>query len=80
MLLYLHPYTYRYYVVFTDIDECSVGIHTCPETSFCLNSQGSYHCSCTDNYISDKNCIGKTICFFDSVIGSKSDRQARTII
>lgn len=37
------------YLIFTDVDECSEGVHTCDHT--CVNINGTYYCQCDDGYI-----------------------------
>lgn len=55
----------RFYYVFSinfqfkDINECTQGAHDClPNLAYCLNSVGSYSCSCNNEYLGD----GKTTC------------------
>ena len=36
-------------VLCADINECSVGIHTCDQD--CVNTNGSYQCTCQDGYV-----------------------------
>ena len=46
----------------TDIDECLQALDNCDEaTTQCINTPGSYNCSCYDqNYVWDGNiCVGK---------------------
>ena len=39
---------------FTDIDECSVGVHGCLNgTATCINTIGSYNCSYNHGYVGD---------------------------
>ena len=35
-------------IMYTDIDECSDGLHTCDQ--LCNNTVGSYYCSCLAGY------------------------------
>ena len=43
----------------TDIDECDDGVHDClPSLASCVNTLGSFNCSCNHGYIGD----GKTTC------------------
>ena len=43
----------------TDIDECASGTHDCSSVALCLNTAGSYNCSCHDGYDGDGfNCTG----------------------
>lgn len=41
-LAFIYPY------VFTDIDECSDGSHTCSSYATCTDTIGSYTCKCPD--------------------------------
>ena len=34
----------------TDIDECSLGTHSCDSNAFCTNTDGSYTCDCPLGY------------------------------
>lgn len=34
----------------TDIDECLIGTYNCPTNNDCLNTDGSYYCTCTSGY------------------------------
>ena len=44
---------------FADIDECASGAHVCSDVALCLNTPGSYNCSCLDGYDGDGfNCTG----------------------
>lgn len=42
---------YNFYIIifYLDIDECQ-NSSACPETTFCLNTPGSYNCFCKDGY------------------------------
>jgi Notch-like protein len=45
-----------------DIDECrDPAVHQCPDNSQCVNTQGSFYCSCDVGYIKSGNgsCQGK---------------------
>ena len=47
----------------TDIDECQGGVHDClPSVASCVNTLGSFNCSCNHGYIGD----GKTNCTVNS--------------
>jgi len=38
-------------LLFTDVDECVIGTHTCPLNSVCNNTIGSFNCPvCKDGY------------------------------
>lgn len=38
------------HLLFTDIDECELGIAQCPEHSVCVNLPGTYFCNCTEGF------------------------------
>ena len=40
----------------TDIDECALGTHNCPEKACCNNTEYSYSCTCKEGYCGD-GCI-----------------------
>lgn len=43
----------------TDVDECSVGEHSCPENADCVDTEGSYECVCRTPYTgTGRNCTG----------------------
>ena len=47
----------HFMIVFTDVDECSQGTHSCSAYAMCNNIKGSYDCSCKAGYTGDgKNC------------------------
>ena len=51
------------FLYFTDIDECTAGVHTCLRgTATCINTIGSYNCSCNLGYVGD----GRTSCYVQS--------------
>ena len=51
-----------------DIDECQDGVHDClPSVASCVNTLGSFNCSCNHGYIGD----GKTRCKAPGKIGFK---------
>ena len=46
----------------TDIDECTSGVHDCSDVAVCLNTPGSYNCSCREGYDGDGyNCTGVSL-------------------
>ena len=45
----------------TDIDECVMDIHTCDTMATCMNTIGSFECTCNDGYEGDGfMCTGRT--------------------
>ena len=55
--------TVKNHFVVTDIDECDDGVHDClPSVASCVNTLGSFNCSCNHGYIGD----GKTNCTVNS--------------
>ena len=44
---------------FLDIDECAAGTSTCHADADCINTKGSYNCSCKPGYQGDgRKCEG----------------------
>jgi hypothetical protein len=44
-----------------DIDECASGIAACPPNSMCVNTPGSYNCSCNAGFVANGSlCQGTT--------------------
>jgi hypothetical protein len=45
--------------IILDIDECSLGIHTCDVNANCKNNVGSYQCQCYTGFSGDgSTCTG----------------------
>ena len=43
-----------------DIDECTIGTHTCDVNAVCNNIIGSYNCTCKDSFHGNGiNCTGE---------------------
>ena len=36
-----------------DIDECTLGVHGCSRNAECVNTEGSYTCSCQQDFVGD---------------------------
>ena len=46
----------------TDVEECSLGTHTCDEHATCTNTKGSFTCRCNSGYHgTGYRCIGKAL-------------------
>ena len=37
--------------IHADIDECSIGTHSCSQT--CTNTEGGFHCGCNSGFVLD---------------------------
>lgn len=44
---------FSYYLLYVDLDECTVGTHDCGENSNCINDIGSYYCDCKAGFFGD---------------------------
>ena len=42
-----------FYHLSSDVDECVAGTHQCDVNAACINSIGSYACSCNNGYMGD---------------------------
>ncbi len=42
-----------YVVYVADIDECTLGVHGCSRNAECVNTEGSYTCSCQQEFVGD---------------------------
>ena len=40
-------------ICITDIDECTLGVHGCSRNAECINTEGSYTCSCQHGFVGD---------------------------
>nr|AAL40412.1 extracellular matrix-related protein [Branchiostoma floridae] len=41
----------------SDLDECALGWHTCPQHADCINTDGSYTCHCKKGYVASGNAM-----------------------
>ena len=49
----------------SDIDECSTGSFVCHQQALCMDTDGSYICTCLSGYTGDgQSCTGKLHSFF----------------
>ena len=54
------------YLLYVDLDECTVGTHNCGENSNCINDIGSYYCDCKTGFFGDGEiCEGEGHLEFD---------------
>ena len=50
---------------FLDVDECTLGTFSCSAGAVCINTLGSYNCSCKPGYSGDGQvCTGETLFSF----------------
>ena len=46
----------------SDVDECAEDVHDCHRKAECINTRGSYRCSCLNGYHGNgKQCKGKQV-------------------
>lgn len=51
--------SYSLYYMYLDIDECFTGSHMCANGATCVNTQGSYTCTCATGWTDDTCQIGE---------------------
>ena len=71
------------------MDECASGVHACHKNASCINTAGSYKCSCKNPYTEDGNTCNLAAgnnqenCYKSSTLGwefpYKSDREANRL-
>ena len=63
LFIYLFIYFYNNtnpFLLFSDIDECSIGAFKCRIHTACVNTIGSYTCKCKQGFYSNgPHCLGK---------------------
>ena len=58
----------KWFIFYTDVNECMNDQHTCDLHANCTNTDGSYTCACIDGYTGDGNiCFGKYIDVFEKL-------------
>ena len=40
-------------VLFLDFDQCGMNNHTCDSNAMCINTDGSFACTCNEGYTGD---------------------------
>lgn len=61
------PYVLSFTLI--DMEECSLGTHTCHEHATCTNTKGSFTCRCNHGYHgTGYKCIGKALSMVDFVV------------
>ena len=68
---YVELFVHKFSVKFPDIDECSTG-GVCDENAECLDTPGSYMCTCHSGYIGD----GDTCLDIDECLSDPCDKNA----
>lgn len=50
-----------------DLDECATGLHTCKDSSYCVNMPGWYFCKCKPGYETrDGGCFDINECYHNT--------------
>ena len=66
-LLYFH--VIQCTITYTDIDECEQGTHDCNANATCMNTPGSYNCTCNFRFTGNgHNCEGMYIPMANSML------------
>ena len=53
---------FLFFFIPIDVDECSLGTHSCDEHATCTNTKGSFTCRCNPGYRgTGYNCTGKAL-------------------
>ena len=57
----------------SDINECEGGAYNCSSNAVCMNTKGSYNCTCKSGYEGDgNNCTGDIFVIKSFCIASKA--------
>ena len=52
-------------IFFSDVDECALGTSSCSADALCINTEGSFTCSCKPGYSGDGQvCAGEILFSF----------------
>jgi hypothetical protein len=63
----VHPIFMNIFL-YTDIDECTFGTHSCDQDAMCTNTDGSFTCACYPGSTGDGLSCGKYVGEADSVM------------
>ena len=59
-----HNYITVFFLAVLDVNECTTEAHICDDNAECVNTEGSYECTCKDGFHGDrKKCTGNWMHF-----------------
>ena len=65
--------TYSHSPLYTDVDECSLGLDNCHPNAYCTNFENGFNCTCDIGYSGDGlDCESMFLCSYNHLIGSLS--------